>query len=211
MPPRPRRSAPAQSAGKAGGESSGGGPLPDSLAKSALFSLQPWPVDISIGPFILRIPAEAASVWIAALLTEEDILEEVLLLVENEEDVDDLTDAILAGQVDPEALARVIMETISLVSGRPWWVTLGIIEVAVGSWDAIGGHIALHGMRADQLSLQAWCDGLLATLMLHVPREKQNSFLTRLKSPPPGWGVEQVIDESREAAQFMTDLRNANR
>ena len=211
MPSRPRRSAPARPGGKPGGDKATSAPLPVSIAKTLLFSLQPWPIDISIGPCALRIPAMPASDWVSLLVSEDDILDEILGMVEDEDAIEDLTDAMLAGQIDPEELTKVIMEAITLVSGRPWWVTLGIIQVAMGSWDIIGGYVSLHGLRADQLSLQAWCDGLLATLMLHVAEDKRNSFLTRLKNPPPGWDVEQVIDDEREAAQFMVDLRNANR
>lgn len=211
MPSRPRRSAPARRGGNPGGEGAKTSPLPASVAKSLLFSLQPWPVEISIGSCLLRIPAMPASEWVALLSSGEDILEEILGAVEDEDAVDDLIDAMLSGQVDAEDFARVAMETVTLVSGRPWWVTLGMIQVAVGAWDVIGGYVSLHNLRADQLSLQAWCDGLLATLMLHIPEDKRNSFLTRLKVPPPGWDVEQVIDTEREAAQFMVDLRNANR
>jgi hypothetical protein len=155
-----------------------------------------------VGRSIYEVDAQPASVWVAHLAGEEGVAG--LLNVFDEDDYEHISDDILLGELDLTELQVALTELLTLVSGRPWWFTLRLIHAAQDSWDAIGGYLALKGIRADQLSLQAWMDALLATVLRHIEPDKHVSWLARMKAPPAGTKIQ--LDERREEDIFRAQM-----
>lgn len=145
-----------------------------------------------------------ASDWLGLILAEENLggLDGLL----GEEEHDRIIDDILDGRLDPHALIKAQQDVVTLVSGRPWWVTLRLLYMAQGSWDAIGGYMASHGVNATQMPLQAWMDALLATILKHMDPKNHSSMMTKLKMPPKGVDAPK-IDEAREADLFRAYMK----
>ena len=198
MPSRPRRSAAPDSKEAA---------TPPSTATSMLFALQPWPVTITVSGVDLRFAALPASAWLGALLSD-DFLGDFLALA-HEGDAQQVIEGLAAGTVDFDALSEAIMELVTMLSGRPWWFTIGLVATVNGAWDTIGGYLAIRGTNAAALSLQAWIDALLAVVMLHMKPEDRNGFLVRLNKPPAGIDtpVDVAINAKREEDVFLAQMR----
>lgn len=145
-----------------------------------------------------------AADWIGLILAEENLGGLDGLLSEAEHDL--IIDDILDGRLDPYALIKAQQDIISLVSGRPWWVTLRLLYAAQGSWDAIGGYMASHGVNATQMPFQAWMDALLATILKHIDPKSHSSMTAKLKMPPKGVDAPK-IDETREADVFRAYMK----
>jgi len=198
MPPRRRSSsAPAQ---PDAANSDTTGSAPTSVSTTLLHALQAWPVRIVLGGRAYVIPATSAAVWIATVMAD-DLVGSFLSLLEDE-DNERAWEAIIAGEVDLQVLNDTLVNTITLVSGRSWWFTMKLLHAAQGSWDTIGGYLAIKGVRADVLSFQAYMDAVLAAVLRHVEPKNQTSLLARLKMPPPGQKIE--LDEKKEADAFLT-------
>jgi hypothetical protein len=172
-----------------------------------LFALQPWPVAVTVAGVELRFAAYPASEWLGALLSE-DLLGELLDLADPE-GAEAVREGLSEGSIDFGAFSDAIMEMITLLSGRPWWFTMGLIATVNGAWDTIGGYLAVRGTAAHTLSLQAWVDALLAVALLHIKPEDQNGFIVRLSKPPAGLDVpaDVAINAKREEDVFYAQMR----
>lgn len=171
------------------------------LNKDPVQSLQPLSVELTIAGRELRIPAHSAAEWLTVLMVEELDLSDIFPgMVEGSESVEDL---ILDGKLSLDELEETILDVIEVVSARPWWVTLRLVEVARTSWDVLGAELLLRGVDAAKVSLAAWLDmALLVALRSMDPKDVQ-MFTLKLESPPPSVKVEEA-DMEMSAAQFMT-------
>lgn len=157
---------------------------------------------VRIANRVYEIQEQPASMWVAHLAGESPIVDLLNLL--EEEDREEVEDGILSGEVELTELNSVLTELLGLVSGRSWWFTLRLIHAAQDSWDSLGGYLVLKGVRADQLSLQAWMDALLATVLRHIEPDKHTQWLARMSAPPAG--VQVVLDEKREEDLFRAQM-----
>lgn len=200
MPPR-RRS----SAGQPGATApSSSGQAPPTVSTSLLHSLRPWPVDVRLGSVTVRFEGLRADDWVAALIDEDPV--NAILDLLDEEAHDQVIDQVIDGELDADALANTLLDLVTLVSGRSWWFTMRLLHAAQGSWDTIGGFLALRGVRAEALSLQEYMDAMLAAVLRHVEPKDQVSMLARLKAPPAGANAA-AIDEAREEDVFRAQMR----
>jgi hypothetical protein len=88
------------------------------------------------------------------------------------------------GTLDLEELYQTCLDLITLVSARPWWVTLRLIGVAEDSWDVLGAEMIFRHIDATQLSLSAWLDVLLLVTLRSMEPKDTTMFLMRLELPP---------------------------
>ena len=169
-----------------------------------LHALQPWPVQAWVGRHCINIPAMTAAEWVGMVMVDADLggLEDLI----DEAQADDIMDDIMDGRIAPDAIQNEMLDVISLVSGRPWWVTLRLLHAAQEAWDTIGGYLAIKGINAANMSFQAFMDALLNATLRHVDPKNHSSMMTKLKMPPKGVDAPK-IDEAREADVFMAYMK----
>ena len=166
-----------------------------------VWSLRPWPVTVRVVGTMYEIPAAPAVDWLAILMTETPELDDIFPGFLSEEEQEEITDALFEGYL--EETTDVVLEVISAVSGRPWWIAMRLIEVARNSWQVLGAEMILKGIDAEKLSLSAWLDVLLLTIMRNIDPKDAAMFTMRLEEVPKDIEVEQKEPEM-SASAFMS-------
>ena len=171
------------------------------LNKDPIQSLQPLSVELTIAGQEFDIPAQSAAEWLTVLMVEDLDLADIFPgMVEDPAPVEDL---ILDGKLGLDELEETILGILEVVSARPWWVALRLVEIARTSWDVLGAELLLRGVDATKVSLAAWLDmALLVALRSMDPKDIQ-MFTLKLESPPPSAKKEEA-DMEMSASQFMT-------
>jgi len=171
------------------------------LNKDPIQSLQPLSVELTIAGQEFDIPAQSAAEWLTVLMVEDLDLADIFPgMVEDPAPVEDL---ILDGKLGLDELEETILGILEIVSARPWWVALRLVEIARTSWDVLGAELLLRGVDATKVSLAAWLDmALLVALRSMDPKDIQ-MFTLKLESPPPSAKKEEA-DMEMSASQFMT-------
>ena len=200
MPPRRRSSTPVLPVEQSEPASPA---APASTASSFVNSLAIWPVRVAIGGRHYQVPQMAAAYWVAALIDRSP--GEALIDLLDPQDSEDLTDRVLDGEITFDMIIEALLDLVSTLSGRSWWFTMRLLSAVGGSWDTVGGYLALHGVDASRMPLQAYVDAVLAAALRHVEEKKQVSFLAQLKAPPAG--QKPAIDEKAEEAIFFAQMR----
>lgn len=200
----PRRRSPSRVGASPANTSPQATPAPPSTSTSLLHSLRPWPVVVRLAGIRCEFGEFHADTWVAALL-DDDPGAAIMELLDQDVQVA-LVDALIEGELDPIVLNDALLNIVTIVSGRPWWFTLRLLQAAQTSWDSIGGYMALHGVNAQQMTLQAYLDALLATVLRHVDPKNHTSMLAKMKMPPAGT-AKPAIDEVREADLFLAQMR----
>jgi hypothetical protein len=163
-----------------------------SQTRDPVGSLCPWPTTFRIKGRQFDIPAHSAAEWLAVLMAEDCAIEDVFL-----EFVPDgatlLLDAGLGFELDDVA-----KEIITTVSGRPWYVSLRLIQVMRGSWNILGATMLLRGVDATRMSLSGWLDVALLLLFQHLDPKDVAMVTAQLEMPPTG---EEVPAEEMEMSR----------
>lgn len=139
------------------------------------------------------IPAMCAADWLNILMNPKlrtDHIFPGMLDEAAQARVDELLHTGVLELQDVEDLGR---EIVTQVSGRPWYVALRLLYVAMDAWDALGGEMAMKA-DASKLPLAAWLDVLFLLINRNIENEKRTMFLMKLELPPEG---------SREAPEEM--------
>ena len=159
--------------------------LPE-LVKDPSWSLQPWPIVVTVEGFSAEIPAMPAADWLSVLGMGDSLdLEDILPgLAVNEDEIDE---ALIRGELDLVELHKVTLDVIGAVTGRTWYVSLNIIAAAVGSWDALGGELVLRGVDASKLSIAAWIDAVYLIMVRAMDNQQLLLFTSKIQVPPPGF------------------------
>lgn len=148
------------------------------LNKDPVWSLQPWPVVVELADREYEIPAMAAVGWLAYLMHPQPDLDGMLM-----EFFPDLDELLIGGVVDLEETYEVLLDLISTVTARPWWVTLRLISVVYQSWQVLG-PIMLKAVDASQLSIAGWLDVLTVEVLNAMDPKDTTMFTSKLESPP---------------------------
>lgn len=153
-----------------------------------VWSLKPWPVTVTVKGRELQFPAFTAADWLSVLMTEPVDLDDVVrvLAMDGEQ--------LLFDEGLGEELYEACLEAISAVAGRPWWQAMRLISVATANWNVVGGEMLYRGILANQLSLSAWLDVLLITIIKLMDPKHVTMFLLKLEQPP----VEVIDGETEE-------------
>lgn len=164
-----------------------------------IWSLCPWPLDVTVGESQITIPALSAAKWLVVLMAEElDPWDVVPGLCIDAEEV--VTEALLNEQLEYSELRDIVLDVISMVTGRPWWIALRLVHIAKASWEAVGGELAFRGVQAQNISLAAWLDATLLVCLRSMESKDVTMFMTRLEAPPPGVETE---EPEMDRASFM--------
>lgn len=88
------------------------------------------------------------------------------------------------GVITKEDLRRVALDTLSAVTGRPWWFSMRLIKSTQMSWEIIGGELAFRGVDASRLSIAGWLDAVLLICLRNMESAKVTMFMSQLEAPP---------------------------
>lgn len=156
-----------------------------SFNRDPIQSMRPWPVVVTCCGRDVVIPALAAVDWLTILMGEEPQLDDIFPGLLSDEDADWVEDQIVAGRLGLEEFQDLILSIVETVSARRWWVAMRLIELARRSWDAIGSEMILRGVDAATLSLSAWLDVLLITVLKNSDPKEVTMLTLQLEAPPP--------------------------
>ena len=172
------------------------------LITDPVWSLRPWPVQVTIGPLQVQIPALPAADWLAVLMANEIDPEDIFPGLLEPEDMEAFEDALYAGEFGLDEYNRTFFEVIETVAARPWWVTLRLIGVVRDEWAVIGADL-LAKVDASALSLSGWLDVALASIMAHIEPESATMFTLQLEMPPPREVAKVQQELEMSPAEFM--------
>jgi hypothetical protein len=175
------------------------------LVTDPVWSLRPWPVIVEIGPLELVVPALPAADWLAVLMVENIDPDDLFPGLLDPADAEQVEEALYAGELSLDDFDQAFLNLVTTVSGRPWWVALRLISVARQSWAGFGGEMLLRGVDANRLSLSAWLDVLLLTILRNSEPEAVTMFTLQLEMPPPDEvkKVESELEMSSSAFMAM--------
>lgn len=150
-----------------------------------------------------EIPAQTGADWLDVLMVESLSLDDVFPGMLDPDERELVEDALLTGALELDAMYEMALETVTLTAGRPWWVALRLIEIARANWDIVGAELILKGVNADQLSLSAWLDATMLTVLQCMERSKITMFLAQLELAPEVVRQQQPEPEM-SSAQFFS-------
>lgn len=148
------------------------------LNRDPIWSLRPWPIDIEVAGTGIQIPPLCATDWLSYLMLPEPDLD---LLVSDL--VPGLEDLVYAELLDLETFYETVLEIVACVSARPWWVAMRLIHVSRVQWDVLGPQM-LEKADPNVLSLSAWLDFLLVTILNSMDPKKTTMFTMQLEAVP---------------------------
>lgn len=119
-----------------------------------------------------------ATEWLAYLMQPEPDFEGMIL-----DWLPDSEELLYSGQIDVDELYDAILELIALVCARPWWVALRQINIARVSWNVLG-PMMIEKVDACRVSIAAWLDVLIVTILSCMDPKETTMFTLRLEAPP---------------------------
>jgi len=160
-----------------------------------VWSLQPWPVSVTFAGHLFEVPAVPAVDWLQHLMSPDADPLDAFPGMLSDGDQELINDALLDGAVSMDDVYETCLNVITNVSGRPWWVTLRLVEVAKQSWHSLGAEMLLRGVDATKLSLSGWLDVLLLLIMRNIDPKDAMMFTMKLEQVPPELAAEQKEPE----------------
>jgi hypothetical protein len=148
------------------------------LNTDPIWSLQPWPVTVTLGGEDIRIPAMSAVEWLAYLMQPQPDIDGMILDL-----LPDSEDMLFDGRIDLEELYDITLDLVATVCARPWWIALRQIQIACDSWHVLGPQM-LESVDAQLLSIAAWLDVLLVKTLGSMDPKDTTMFVSRLEAPP---------------------------
>lgn len=188
--------------------SSSGEPQPDASSapvpahnRDPVLSLRPCPVWFTVQGVDFEIPALPAVEWLSILMRSDWSPDDVLI-----ELAPGGLELVLQDTLDPEDTERLCLDIVEAVTGRHWWIALGLIQVIQDGWHVAGPEMIMAGIDPAQLSLAAWLDTMMLVVLRLIRKEDQAMFLARLEMPPAATEVPvEEMEMSRD--QFMSMMR----
>lgn len=172
------------------------------LNRDPIQSLSPYSVLLTVAGQDMEIPALPAADWLAILMVDSPDLDDIFPGLLCEEDIDLVDELIIDRELDLDECEDIVLSIIEIVSARPWWVTIKLIETARISWDMIGGELALRGVDPTHISLSSWLDALLLTVIKNMDPKEVTMWCMKLEAPPPDVKVDESEMEM-DSSQFM--------
>lgn len=166
---------------------------------------------VTLGNHDFTIPPAPAATWLT-VLTDEQVdgfrIIPGMLSVEEQEKLDSL---LISGKVDISELTDGIYDAITVVSGHPWWWTMGLLSLTrhEQGTQVLG---EMSRTNADQVSLALWVNSLYALFVKWMKEEDRAHFDTQLDTPPAGLEIdaEDLIDEQAATSAFFGMLNQSN-
>lgn len=156
------------------------------LNRDPISSLRPWPVTVTLGGRDWDIPAMPAADWLVILMTDELDPDDVFPGLLSSEDAADVEDFLSSGVITLEQMYDIVRDIVATATARQWWVGLRLILLARDSWNNIGAQLILKQVDASKVSLSAWLDTVLLTLLNSMDPKDVAMFTMQLEAPPEG-------------------------
>ena len=162
-------------------------------------SLCPWPLTLEARGHEYSIPAWSAAEWLRLLMGGRELSVESLVLELVPEGVQLLMDESLSD----EQVMELGLGILDLAGGRPWYITMRLVNVLVANWNVLGADMLRSGVDATAMSLSGFLDVVLLQALRNMEEGQVTMFLTQLELPPPGMDIpEEDMEMSRE--QFLS-------
>lgn len=153
-----------------------------------LASLRCWAIGVELGGQEYTLPALPAAGW-WPLLAEPSPAALLDMITDP-----DLSDRLLADEIETEEIEQALVELIEEVAGRPFMAAMVTIEVATQHWASVNGQLVRDGVRWDVLPLGAVLDAIHALLLERLGDGKnektqrlyRDEYLAALETPLPG-------------------------
>lgn len=171
------------------------------VAVDPVASLRITGVDLLWARRRYAVGPHSAADWLELIL--DGLLHRVLPgWIEDDRQARELSGLLLDGGIDDEAIKQLTLDSITVVSGRPYWWTFNLIGVAAStntSWATLNGRLLQAGVDPHRISLSAWVDALYAVCVTDMDKEQRIQFDTFMETPPAGT----AIDEEEEGQAFL--------
>jgi len=141
--------------------------------------LKPWPAVIWLGGEEFEIPAMAAADWLSYLMQETPDTDGLIM-----DFLDGAEKLIYNEKISVMELYEAVLDLISTVCARPWWVALRQINVARGSWNVLGPKM-LERVDFEHISIAAFLDVLLVVTLESMDPKDTAMFVLKLEALPP--------------------------
>lgn len=161
--------------------------------RDPILSLAPWSVEVPLGNETLEIEPLAAIDWLQFLLSTAPDIDGMITTI-----MPEIEDYVFDNDINFIEMYKTALSVLEIVAGRPWWVALRIISVAVGAWEIIGPKLAISGIDARNVSLASWLDVVLYLAIESMDPKKVTMFTLKIEAPPPRdmYGLNSTGDES---------------
>lgn len=160
-------------------------PLIPNLISNPVWSLKPWPVQVSFGDFTVEIPAHPATWWLSILMDPDMEFMDLFPDSLEPEEQEAVWDLFIDGSMADVDLAHLVLDIVATASGRPWWVAMRLIAFMQDRWASFGAELLYRGVDSNRLSLSAWLDVALLVIMKNLKKEDATMFSLQLENPPP--------------------------
>lgn len=172
---------------------------------NAVASLRPFDTEIEVAREWVRVPARPAADWLELLMGPIELFL-IFPGLCDEEDREFVEDCLAQETVTAEEVDEATLDLIEAVSGRPWWVTLRMVNVAETKWGILGADMMLRGVDATRVSFAAWLDMLWMTIFKYLDEDKWTMFSTQIEIPPPEVAARQSIETMEMSSDSFTSL-----
>lgn len=146
--------------------------------KDPIWSLRPWPVVLVFDEVEFDVPALTAADWLPYLMDFDLDTFVMEMLPELDEYIAD------QGEVDMEALQDAVLDLITVVGARSWWITVRLVGVVKGAWHIIGPDMRQRGVDLATDSLAMWLDIALVSVLSNMDKKDTTMFTMKLESRP---------------------------
>lgn len=159
------------------------------LNNDPIWSLRPWPVVVNLAGQDYDIPALPAADWLAYLMQDPPDLDSFI-----GDWIPDIDDLLFDEVISFDELSDIILDLLTTITARPWYVALRLIGVARNSYDVLGPEMIRRRVDPERHSLSAWLDVLLVAILNSMEPKDTTMFLMKLEAKPES--VESVpLDE----------------
>jgi hypothetical protein len=155
-----------------------------SLNRDPVQSLQPWAVVVHCAGADVEIPALPATDWLVVLMADPVQFDDIFPGFLSGDDETWVEEQMLNGALSFNEFRETALAILETVSARRWWVTLRLVDVMKASWDVLGSRLILRGVDASKLSLSAWLDIALITILENMEPKDTQMFTMRLEQAP---------------------------
>lgn len=172
-----------------------------------LWSLCQWPVTVEVHGESFTFEPLPAAQWLKFMMNDNGRFDIFGILNEL---APELEDFFYEKALPVHELFELVLEIISTVGARPWWVTQRLVIAAFHSWHYLGPKMIAKGGDASTLSLAAWLDVLLFQIMDNIEPEKAEMFRLQLTAEPRDLVTDEDEDPEEGGIPVLDDLDQAS-